>query len=361
MNSTKDLPPPPPPFNVWAVLDVLTSRWLTLVVWTLLFALAGAGLAFVVWGRSFTSTAQLVHYEPSAIDDIYHPRALVTPSLVVMLQSPSLLEEVGSHLEPALSAKDLARRLQITLDRNNDVVTVTATAASRERSIDLVNRYCAAAIAYTQAMQRSEAAESGDNVTRQLALVENELASTRAALPAENAATVNALAGSPEAMAGSDLPQRIQTAREQLDDLLVRYTEAHPLVREQRARLAALEETQRRVAAAHPPGSAKTPASPAVSQSLYGRITPEEIAMGERLRSLESNRAILITRQHAIQPFRDDEPPGYFRVLSPGHGESHLSIQSSVGIGAVHQFSARSLASSHRSPRCCCANSWTTA
>lgn len=38
--------------------------------------------------------------------------------------------------------------------------------------------------------------------------------------------------------------------------------------------------------------------------------------MGERLRSLESNRAVLLSRQRAIQPFRDD-PPGYFRVLSP--------------------------------------------
>ncbi len=36
--------------------------------------------------------------------------------------------------------------------------------------------------------------------------------------------------------------------------------------------------------------------------------------MGERLRSLETNRAALIGRQRAIQPFRDN-PPGYFRVL----------------------------------------------
>jgi protein involved in polysaccharide export with SLBB domain/capsular polysaccharide biosynthesis protein/Mrp family chromosome partitioning ATPase len=315
MNPPKEQPLPPAPFNAWAVLDLLSQRWLCLAVGTAIFALAGAGLAFVVWGRSFTSMAELVHYEPSTIDDTYHPRALVTPSLVVMLQSPGLLAEVGSHLQPPVSAKELAREVQITLDRNNDVATVTASASTRERSIDLVNRYCAAAVAYTQTMQRLEATEAGDNVNRQLGLVEDEIAATRAAIPPDHIATVNAAATGPDSTLASDLPQRIQTARDQLDDLLVRYTEAHPLVREQRARLAALEEAQLRAIAANPQGISRPSAPPVIAQALYGRITPEEIAMGERLRSLESNRAILIARQHAIQPFRDS-PPGYFRVLS---------------------------------------------
>jgi len=314
MNPSKDQPLPPP-FNAWAVLDVLTTRWLSLLAWTVLFGVAGAGLAFTIWGRSFTSTAQLVHYEPSTIDDTYHPRALVTPSLVVMLQSPGLFADVGAQLQPPESAKELAREVQITLDRNNDVATVTATASSPEKSIDLVNRFSAAAIAYTQAMQRLEASEAGDNVNHQLALVESELATARAAVPPDAAAAVAALANADAEAASKDLAQRIQTARDKLDDLLVRYTDAHPLVREQRAELETLEEAQRRADAANPAGAAHTPTPPAISQAMYGRITPEEIAMGERLRSLESNRAILIARQHAIQPFRDN-PPGYFRVLS---------------------------------------------
>ena len=81
-----------------------------------------------------------------------------------MLQAPGLLEEVGSHLQPPVSAKALADHLEITLDRNNDVVTVTATVHSRDWTVDTVNRYCAAAIAYTQAIQRQEAVEVGDNI-----------------------------------------------------------------------------------------------------------------------------------------------------------------------------------------------------
>jgi protein involved in polysaccharide export with SLBB domain/capsular polysaccharide biosynthesis protein len=314
MNVTNGPQLPPAPFDVWAVFDFWLRRWRWLAGWTVVLALAGAGLAHLMWARSFTSSAQLIHYEPSTIDDTFHPRALATPSLVVMLQSPGLLAEVGAQLQPPVSAKQLENRLQITLDRNNDVATVTATAASRAESIDLVDRFCAAAIAYTQTMQRQEATEAGANVARQLTQVEAEIATARAAIPTASAATVAALAAAPETSGAiaSDLPQRIQAARDQLDDLLVRYTDAHPLVREQRARLAALEAVQRRSGTA---ASGRSPAaSLAVSPAFYGRITPEEVAMGERFRSLESNRALLIGRQRAIQPFRDN-PPGYFRVL----------------------------------------------
>jgi len=306
----------PAPFDVWAVLDFWLRRWRRVAAWTLACALAGAGVAHLEWGRSFTSTAQLIHYEPTAVDDTFHPRALSTPSLVVMLQSPGFLEKIGAQLQPPLSAKELDQRLQITLDRNNDVATVTATGASREETVDLLSRFCAAAIAYTQAMQREEATAAGDSVNRQLAQVEREIAAARAAIAPAEVGVPGPDVSAPSAAVASDLPQRIQAARDQLDDLLVRYTEAHPLVREQRERLAALEEIQRRSAPAAA-GSAAAVLRPTAApppSGFYGRITPEEVAIGERFRSLESDRAILIGRQRAIQPFRDN-PPGYFRVL----------------------------------------------
>jgi len=309
----------PSPFGAWAVLDIWARRWRWIAAVTAVTAIAGALLASVVWSRAFTSTAQLIRYEPSSVDDAYHPRALVAPSLVVMLQAPGLLEEVGSHLHPPVSAKVLAEHLEVTLDRNNDVVTVTASGNSPEVAIDTVNRYCAAAIAYTQTIQRQEAVDVGDNLNRQLAQVEREIASTHRAIPAASETTVASLVSSTDAAAESTdgLTQRIQAAREQLDDLLVRYTDAYPLVREQRARLAALEEDQRQTAS--PPAGTQAPRSrmaptPAISPLFYGRVTPEEVAMSERVRALETNRALLIERQRAIQPFRDN-PPGYFRVL----------------------------------------------
>ena len=101
-----------------------------------------------------------------------------------MLQSPALFEKVGGQLQPPLSAKELSRRLELTLDRNNDVVTVTANGRDRDATVGLVNQFNQAAITYTQTLQRQEAVEADDYVTHQLAQVEAELATERAAVPA---------------------------------------------------------------------------------------------------------------------------------------------------------------------------------
>jgi protein involved in polysaccharide export with SLBB domain/capsular polysaccharide biosynthesis protein len=320
MNLKNGSLPPPAPFDAWSIIEIWRRRWLWVACWTLAMAVVGALIARAVWGHTYTSTAQLIHYEPSTVDDTYRPRALGTPSLVVILQAPGIFENVGSQLTPPVSARVLAERLQITLDRNNDVVTVAATGRTRDESVDIVNRFCAAAIAYTQNLQRQEATEAGDNLARQLVEVENELATTRRSVPIDRQAAVAALTAGANGSSNfvpSDLPQRIQAAQNQLDDLLARYTDAHPLVREQRARLAALVDEQRKDAASAAGANATGPRATSVPVALpfaNGQATPEEIAMGERLRTLETNRGLLEERQRAIQPFRDN-PPGYFRVL----------------------------------------------
>ena len=313
MNAKNAKPQPPVPFDAWAVADLWLLHWRRIAAWTAIAAAAGALGARAVWSRSFSSTAQLIHYEASSVDDSFHPRALSAQSLVVMLQSPGLLESVGARLQPPVLASKLADELRITLDRNNDVVTVTATGHSRAEAVDIVSRFCAEAIAYTQTIQRQEATEAGDNVNRQLSQVESEIEATFTVIPASSETVLAALTAAPEraAAVANTLPQRVQDAREQLNDLRARYTDAHPLVIQQRQRLAFLmdEELQAVPSAA---AAATRPASapPAVDT----RFTPEEIATGERLRTLEGNRELLIERQRAIQPFRDS-PPGYFRVL----------------------------------------------
>lgn len=333
--STQPAPTPTPnvPFDTWAVLDFWSRRWAWVTWWTILFAVAGGYVAYLVFSKSFTSSAQLIHYEPSAVD-AYRPRDISTPSLVVMLQSAALYEKVGSQLRSPLSAKDLSRRLELTLDRNNDVVTVTAHGDDRDATVGLVNQFSDAAISYTQTLQKQEAADAGDYVSRQLAQVEAELRTERAAIPPASAGVVAAIAETDESTpVASDLPQRVQSARDQLNELLVRYTEAHPLVREQQARLASLEDLQRRSAATAGNSSGKSRATaPAISQAIYGRITPEEVAMGERLRTLENNRALLISRQRAIQPFRET-PPGYFRTLMPATASRTLEHRHRLEIG----------------------------
>lgn len=80
MNPTNGKQLQPAPFDAWAVFDFWLRRWRWLAFWTIALAVAGAFVARTVWGLSFTSTAQLIHYEPSTTDDTYHPRALATPA-----------------------------------------------------------------------------------------------------------------------------------------------------------------------------------------------------------------------------------------------------------------------------------------
>lgn len=330
MNETTGLSSSSAPFDTWAVLDFWLRRWRWVACWTLLLGIAGAVIAHLVWGPSYTATAELIHYAPSAVDDAYHPREISAPSLVIMLQSPSLFEKVGAKQSPPVGATQLARRLQITLDRNNDVATVSADGADREATVALVNQFTATAIDYTQSLQKQEAVAASESVKEQLKEVEAELASSRSAVPVASAGVVAALAGSTEAETppplASDLPQRLQAAHDKLDELLVSYTDEHPLVREQRARIASLEEASRRAAAAAAaaPATKSRNAPAALSPALYGRVTPEEVAMGERLRTLESNRALLISHQRAIEPFLT-QPPGYFRVLMPATAARAIS------------------------------------
>ena len=315
------------PFDTWAVLDFWLRRWRRVAFWTLLLALAGGVLARLAWGPSFTATAQLIHYAPSTVDAAYHPREIAAPSLVVMLQSPSVFETAGAMHQPPLSAKELERRLRLTLDRFNDVATVTAEARDRDEAVALVNEFTAVAIDYTRSLQKEGAIAALASVKQQLKGVEAELAASRSAVPPTSADVVSAIAAIPAADApapialAGDFTARLQTARERLDELLVGYTEAHPLVREQQARVSSLEEYARRAAeaAARAPGATSArpaAAAPAPAPSIYGRATPEEIWMGERLRTLETSRVLLMTQQNAIQPFIEN-PPGYFSVLMP--------------------------------------------
>ena len=265
--------PPSAPFDTWAVLDFWLRRWRRVAFWTLLLAALGTVLARLAWGPSFTATAQLIHYTPSAVDASYHPREIAAPSLVVMLQSPSVFETAGALHQPPLSAKQLTQRLQLTLDRFNDVATVTAEAAGRDEAVDLVNQFTTVAIDYTRSLQKEEALAAAASVKQQLKSVEAQLAASRSSIPAASADVVSAIASvpaseapAPAALAG-DFALRLQTARERLDELLVSYTEAHPLVREQQARIASLEDYASRAAAAaasaHATPAARHAAAPA--------------------------------------------------------------------------------------------------
>ncbi|HEY3755933.1 MAG TPA: polysaccharide biosynthesis/export family protein [Opitutaceae bacterium] len=309
------------PFDAWGVLDFWRRRWYWLALCTIAMAAAGVYAAQRFWGTSYTATAELVHLQPNSPDESYHPRDLAAASLVLMMQSPEMMERIGATLNPPESGQKLAKRLVLNLDRNNDVADVDADGANRQATVDLVNRYCDAVVAYTQQMQRDEAKDADAAIQHQLAEIQQEQAAAEAN-PLAKSLAVQALrrrqAISQAATAGGDLDQRIDQARVQLNELQLQYTDAYPLVREQQARLQSLIDLQKQEAARPSPVASDSAANSSLPFSLaeLGAASPEEIALAERMRDLETQRSVLLERERALEPFRDS-PPGYFRITMP--------------------------------------------
>jgi protein involved in polysaccharide export with SLBB domain/Mrp family chromosome partitioning ATPase len=120
------------------------------------------------------------------------------------------------------------------------------------------------------------------------------------------------------------LMEKLQAAREDLVTLLSKYTELHPAVREQRARI---EELQRQLngMAAETPTEAGRPVEQIAPGALAGSSTNSSAAtrkesdfeiLRTQLQALETARTQLAGRQREAQLFEKDAP-GYAQLLAP--------------------------------------------
>jgi len=306
----------PATLDGWWFLEPLFRQRGRLLLCGAATMLAGGALGWAFLRTSYTCTAQLVRHDAPVAADVYRPRDLATPTLVGMIQSSDLLQVVGAQSDPPLSAAQLAKRIQVTLDRVSDITTIAASAGRLQDAADLANRYAREVVAFTRGLQRKEASEADAYANLQLAGAESDLE----ALSSNGS---DPLAASPEPVAPPDkLEERIESAREELADLLIQYTDAHPLVRAQRAKLAALGEQMAqsirasRSFAESAAGATAAKATERQHGAVSAKAWPVRSPTMERegLTAMESARALLAARQRTIRMYRDN-PPGYFQVL----------------------------------------------
>jgi protein involved in polysaccharide export with SLBB domain/capsular polysaccharide biosynthesis protein len=301
-------------------IDALLRRWYVMFFGATIMLALGALIGLNLWSGSFTSTAQLIRNNPSAVSELFRPQELASATLVSMIQSPEVLQKTGAKLEPRLSAKQVDSLLEISSDYDTDITTVTVTAKNPALASALGNAFCEEAVRYTQEIQRQEAISAGDYLEKQIAESAADLRELRQSMPAAVSALVPAASG----------PNKLQAARDELTTLLLRYTEAHPLVREQRARLNAIAEQ----IASSPAVNIQPQNSriPAVGNSQHDY----EIAL-TRLKSLEDNHSALITRQRLGELIKA-APPGYLRVLLPASAGDAIPRRPWLKIGVVAVF-----------------------
>ena len=308
-----------------AFMETMVRRWYVVFFASSIMLALGILIGLTLWTGNYTGTAQLMRNDPSALGELFRPQELTTATLISMIQSPEVLQKTGARMHPRLTGNQVGARVKIDPERSTDITNVTASAPDRKTAADLANAFCQEAVLYTQEIQRKEAANSASYVSRQLSEAETDLVTLRRTMPASISATV------PSAR----VTDKIQVAREELATLLLRYTDAHPLVREQRARLAVLTEQAAATAAMAQapvvlPAGNRTGSSPTASAQDY------EIALNE-LKTLEANHAALITRQRLVDLVQST-PPGYLRLLLPASTEETVGHRPWLKIGVLSVF-----------------------
>jgi protein involved in polysaccharide export with SLBB domain/uncharacterized protein involved in exopolysaccharide biosynthesis len=376
------------PFDPWRLVAALWKNAPWIVLCGIICAAAGLGLGFLRFRNLYSASTSLIRqelpntFQASESGESFKPKQLAVGTLVSVLRSPTLLKKVSAQTHPVVTPGMLAMKLTVTPERNTDVIRVEYEGwSSAEATANLLNVYGDAVVQLTRDLQSQEAAQVNKILLQQLAAIDADLAkvgesiltfSREAQLVSADKETdaylrqlgdlslkyetmridfetIDLKLESLQAELAKHNPAaaKLQEARAELNNLLVRYTEANPVVGEQRARVAALEK-EMETAATQPVNDSQLAGSTAAT-SLYlelvemraqkqtlaqqlekmGKVRdavqeklsalPEKSVQLARLRarqqSLETARTMLGSRQREAQMFADNAP-GYYRVLA---------------------------------------------
>src|SRR5438270_98840 len=241
---------PAPGFNAWPLMEKLLRSW----YWLLLGGCILAGVALVaatlVWQTRYTATAQLLRFETPNNSELFKPRPIAEQTFASMMRSPKLLRDVSALAKPAISPERLASSLVVVPERNSDVVSVSITALDPEVAINVANLFATEAVQFSKDMQIEEAKAANVYYTNQLAEMDRD----RKVLIVEMQEAARDAARSaihPSQLTDKfqvALAEKVQAAREELVNLLAKYTDAHPTVKEQRSKIEALQKQLKEMA-----------------------------------------------------------------------------------------------------------------
>jgi protein involved in polysaccharide export with SLBB domain/capsular polysaccharide biosynthesis protein len=280
------------------------SHWRWLLAAAIVGAILGVAVGTRIWGTTYTATAQLVRYD-TPDPQLFQPRPINPATLVGMVNSAEVRTRVGARFNPPRTADEIGAVARVAPVPNTDLVNIAVTADTAEAAANSANLYAQEAVKFTQEMQARDARDAASFLRHQLGELEKDNAALDAKFKAISASGTAPAAVAPHG--ASTLPGRLETARNDLADLQTRYTDAHPLVRLQLARIAALEK---QIAAAAPAADATPAAAPAPATP-----TGEIDFLREKARSFEVQRRELTNRLQ-ITELLIANPVGHYRLFS---------------------------------------------
>jgi len=338
---------PKPAFSVDAgsLLRPASKRWYWLLFGATLGVAGGLAAGLNLWTTGYTANSQIVRYDPPVASDAYRPQPLNGHTLMGMLESPEIRRRAAGVLNVPVGSLG---GVKIAPQRQSEIVTIFAGGAAPKTAVDLANAFNVAVIDFTKEYQRREANEADVYVAQHLKDTEADLA---AALKTAKAGSLystllTSASGSPVVVSGRRLEQ-IQAAEDELATLLSRYTDLHPLVKQQRQKVAALK-------AQLPPGmtvdqalaasrglsadSNRESTAGATASTANASVGREEAELALfNVRSHENLRALLVARQRAINLFKAN-PPGTFRVMQEASMDTVSTQKPWMKVGLVAAF-----------------------
>ncbi len=318
-----------PILNLWVVLDLLLQRWDWLAVGALLGAAAFYLLGWYFVKPKFTASAQLLRFETPGKSEQFKTAPISAETFAGLIRSPEILRKVGSQLEPPVPPSTLNKWIKIDPEPDSDLVKIMAAARTPEYAVNLVNLYASNAVEFIREQDAAQAEilahdylkKQLDGLEKDIKEVEEEFRNTPIAdLTNQLAAlggkvgeiSTNVAAQKPSLFGFRQQAQRLETAMQELNELLIKYTPAHPAVQ---AKESLIAELKKELTSASTNQSGSELSLGSLSTGPNGANRELDIVT-IRLRSLSDARAELRKREQEAELYAQNKPASA-RVFAP--------------------------------------------
>jgi capsular polysaccharide biosynthesis protein len=369
---------PRPHIDPWSLAEAVARRWYWLALGAIIFGVFAFLGATTLWQSSYTASVQLIRHDSPVAAEVFRDRQVSMHTFADLFRAPELIQRVAAAAEPQVSADSLASSLVVTPERNKESLTIAVTASSPERASALANLHAREAVQLTKQLQAREAAALNGHLQQQLAAIDNQTRQIEERLqqsprpiskvPSPDLSSLSAQETLPSAtLEGADTPSeslsavtrsilvdQIRATQLELGNLLSQFTDASPLVKAQRHKLAVLELQLEDLLASSRSAVTNKPATAASARARGEPIPPNALSStdadaasramdldlaGSRLASLEAARLPLAARQSLFQNLVD-APPEQLQVLIPARPQDVFKNSREIKVASVSLFAA---------------------
>jgi len=395
--------PAPPaiklPFDPLRVIDALIRRWWLMLVAGVVCSAVMLAVGWLKFETLYSAKSQIIKqqlasaFRQSDSGESFKPSDLTIPTLMSLMYSGSTIAATSSQLEQRYTEGAIRSGLIVVAERNTDILNISMTSnVSADAVLEMLKAYTETVLQLSRELQRGDASAMKGFLQKQIERTDADLLKVNEELLAygrqshlldadkqmdawlgelgnftlkyetlkldHDTLDVRILGIERELGKVDTNAARVDTARKELADLRVRYTDEHPAVVESMEKLKSLEQQMKtpgmRTDAPPKPGESN------VAESLYldlVRLRSEKQVMGEQMtkllevreginqrlaqlprqameyahiksrkQTLETSRALLAGRQREAALYEENSQ-GYFRLFSMARAQDVSAVK----------------------------------